>query len=162
MTAEMLNAPAKAVGTMTSGGTESILMAVKAARERARKKKPWILRPELVAPVSIHVAFDKACHYFGIKPRYVPLGDDYRVNLKALKKAVGRNTILIAASAPQYAHGVVDPIEDIGAYAQKKKIPFHVDGCFGGFILPWIEKLGRPLPIFDFRAPGVTSMSADE
>lgn len=161
MTASMLHGPPDTVGTMTSGGTESILMAVKAARERARKKKPWILRPELVAPVSIHVAFDKACHYFGIKPRYVPLDDDFRVNLKALKKAVGRNTILIAASAPQYAHGVVDPIEAIGEIAQKKKIPFHVDGCFGGFILPWIEQLGRPLPVFDFRVPGVTSMSAD-
>jgi sphinganine-1-phosphate aldolase len=161
MAAQMLHGPASAVGTMTSGGTESILMAVKASRERARKKKPWIRRPELVAPKSIHVAFDKACHYFGIKPRYVRLTDDFRVDVKALKKAVGRNTILIAASAPQYAHGVVDPIEEIGAYAQKKKIPFHVDGCFGGFILPWLEKLGCPLPVFDFRVPGVTSMSAD-
>lgn len=161
MTASMLNAPETAVGSMTSGGTESILLAVLAARERARSKWPWITSPEIVVPETIHVAFDKAAHYFGLKVRYAPIGDDCRVNVKKLKALVGRNTVLIAASAPQYPHGVVDPIEEIGAFAAKKKIPFHVDGCVGGFLLPWLEKLGHPLPVFDFRVPGVTSMSAD-
>lgn len=161
MTASMLNGPPEAVGTMTSGGTESILLACLAARERARAKKPWITSPEIVAPETIHVAFDKAAHLFGLKIRYAPIDDDCRVNVKKLKGLVNRNTVLIAASAPQYPHGVVDPISEIGAFAQKKKIPFHVDACVGGFILPWLERLGHPVPVFDFRVPGVTSMSAD-
>lgn len=161
MTASMLNGPSEAVGTMTSGGTESILMAVKAARDRARRLKPWIRRPELVVPRTIHVAFDKAAHYFDLKPRYVTTNDDGRVDVPSLRRAINRNTVLIAASAPQYPHGVVDPIPEIGALALKKKIPFHVDGCFGGFILPWLEKLGVAIPPWDFRVPGVTSISAD-
>ncbi|WP_206524209.1 pyridoxal phosphate-dependent decarboxylase family protein [Lujinxingia sediminis] len=162
MSAEMLHGDGDVVGTMTSGGTESILMAVKAARERFRKKR-FIFngQPELVVPESIHVAFGKAAHYFGLKVRYVPLRDDFRVDVDALKRAVNRNTALIAASAPQYAHGVIDPIEEIGAFAQREDIPFHVDACFGGFFLPWMEKLGYDLPPFDFRVPGVTSISAD-
>jgi sphinganine-1-phosphate aldolase len=161
MTASMLNGGPEAVGTMTSGGTESILLAVKAARDRARKRRPWIRSPEMVLPETAHVAFEKAAHYFDVKIRYAPLRSDYRVDVKALKKLVGRNTVLIAASAPQYPHGVIDPIAEIGAFAQKKKLPFHVDACVGGFILPWLEALGHPLPTFDFRVPGVTSMSAD-
>jgi len=161
MTAGLLNAPDTAVGTMTSGGTESLLMAVKAARDRARKTKPWIRRPNMVVPKTIHVAIDKAAHYFDVKPRYVDVGPDYRADVKAMEKAIDRNTILIAASAPQYVHVTIDPIEELGRIAEKKKIPFHVDGCFGGFMLPWLEKLGHPLPLWDFRVPGVTSISAD-
>lgn len=161
MAAGMLNAPEDAVGTMTSGGTESLLMAVKAARDRARKLKPWIRRPNMVLPRTIHVAVDKAAHYFGVKARYVDIGDDCRANVKAMEKAIDRNTILIAASAPQYPHATIDPIEELGAIAQRKKLPFHVDACFGGFMLPWLEKLGHPLPLWDFRVPGVTSISAD-
>jgi sphinganine-1-phosphate aldolase len=161
MSLDILHGDDKSVGTMTSGGTESILMAVKAAREMARKKKPWILRPELVAPKSAHVAFEKACKYFDVKYVPVDLDDDYRVSMKALKKACGRNTIMIIGSAPQYPQGVIDPIEEIGAFAQKKKLLFHVDACVGGFMLPWLEKLGEDIPPFDFRVPGVTSISAD-
>ena len=161
MTCSMLHGPDTAVGTMTSGGTESILMAVKAYRDRARKKKPWILRPEMVIPSTLHVAFYKAAHYFGIKTKVVPFGDDYRADVKAMKKAMGPNTIMIAASAPQYPHGVIDPIEELGAIAKSKNIPFHVDACFGGFMLPWLEKLGVALPAWDYRVPGVTSISAD-
>lgn len=161
MAASMLNAPAEAVGTMTSGGTESILLAVKAARDRARAKKPWIRRPEIVAPRTLHVAFDKACHYFGLRARYTAVDDNGQAIVGALEKAVGRNTVLIAASAPQYVTGTIDPIPEIGAIAARKKIPFHVDACFGGFILPWLERIGVSMPIFDFRVPGVTSMSAD-
>ncbi|MCO4764130.1 MAG: aspartate aminotransferase family protein [Myxococcales bacterium] len=161
MSAGMLNGGRDTVGTMTSGGTESILLAVKAARDRARKTRPWILRPELVAPKTIHVAFDKACHYFGVKPRYVDVGPDFRADVDAMRKAIGRNTVLVAASAPQYPQGVIDPIAELGEICADKGVPFHVDACFGGFILPWIERLGHELPVFDFRVPGVTSMSAD-
>lgn len=161
MTATMLNAAPTSVGTMTSGGTESILLAVKAARDRARRRKPWIRHPEMVLPETIHVAFDKAGHYFDVKPRYAPVGPDYRVDVKAMRRLINRNTVLVAASAPQYPHGVVDPIAEIGAITARKRIPFHVDACIGGFVLPWLEKLGHPIPTFDFRVPGVTSMSAD-
>lgn len=161
MSASMLHGDDAVVGTMTSGGTESLLLAVKAARERARRRRPWIRHPEIVAPATIHVAFDKAAHYFGVKLRRVPVAGDYRADVAAMKRRIGRNTILIAASAPQYPHGVVDPIEELGALAEQRGLPFHVDACFGGFILPWLEKLGVPVPTFDFRVPGVTSISAD-
>jgi sphinganine-1-phosphate aldolase len=161
MTADMLNGDEQVVGTMTSGGTESILMAVKAARERASVLKRLPVRPEIVAPQTIHPAFAKAAHYFGAKMRYVPVDDDFRARVDAIERAVGPRTMLIAASAPQYPHGMVDPIEEIAEIALDRGVPFHVDACFGGFILPWIEKLGHDVPVFDFRVPGVTSMSAD-
>ena len=161
MSADMLHGDDQVVGTMTSGGTESILMAVKAARERASVLKRLPIRPEIVAPQTIHPAFAKAAHYFGAKMRYVEVDDDFRVRVDALEQAVGPKTMLIAASAPQYPHGMIDPIEEIAAIAKDRGVPFHVDACFGGFILPWIEKLGHSLPLFDFRVDGVTSMSAD-
>ena len=150
-----------AVGTVTSGGTESILCAVAAYRDRARRKRPWIVWPELVVPTTIHPAFDKASHYFGVKLVKVPVGPDFRADVRAMAKAITWKTIGLCASAPQYAHGVVDPIAELGALAQKKRLPLHVDACVGGFILPWLEQLGRPMPLWDFRVPGVTSISAD-
>jgi glutamate/tyrosine decarboxylase-like PLP-dependent enzyme len=161
MSASMLNGPEGCVGTLTTGGTESVLMAVKAARDRARAKKPWITAPEIVAPSTIHVALDKAAHYFGLKVRYVDVGPDFRADPAAMERRINRNTVLVCASAPQYPHGVVDPIAEIGAIAEARGIPFHVDACVGGFLLPWVEKLGHAVPVFDFRVPGVTSMSAD-
>jgi sphinganine-1-phosphate aldolase len=161
MTASMLNAPPDAVGTLTSGGTESLLLAVKSARDRAKKLKPWIRQPEMVAPLSVHPAVDKACSYFGVKLRKADLRDDKRVDVEHFKSLVGRNTVLVMASAPQYPHGVIDPIPEIGAFAKERGIPFHVDSCIGGFVLPWMEKLGRTLHTWDFRVPGVTSISAD-
>ena len=152
---------AGAVGAVTSGGTESILCAVAAYRDRARKKWPWIRRPELVVPTTIHPAFDKAAHYFGVRLVKVPVGADFRADVPAMAKAIGRRTIGLVASAPQYPHGVVDPIGALGELAQKKRLPLHVDACVGGFVLPWLEKLGRKVPIWDFRVPGVTSISAD-
>lgn len=161
MTAAMLHGGPETVGTMTTGGTESVLMAVKAARDRARKKKPWIRHPEIVAPHTIHVAFPKAAHYFGLRIRYAETGPDFRADVASMRGLVNRNTVLLAASAPQYPQGVIDPIADIGALAEEKELPFHVDACIGGFVVPWVEKLGYPIPPFDFRVPGVTSMSAD-
>jgi len=161
MTAEMLHGPPSCVGIMTSGGTESLLLAVKAYRDRARRKHPWIRRPNIVAPATIHVAFDKAAHYFGIKLRLVPVGLDGQVDPRAMARRINHNTILLAASAPQYANGAVDPIPEIGALAERRNLPLHVDACFGGFIQPWLERLGVSMPQFDFRVPGVTSVSAD-
>ncbi|MEJ7596903.1 MAG: glycosyltransferase [Kofleriaceae bacterium] len=120
---------AGAVGTVTSGGTESILCAVAAYRDRARRERPWIRWPQLVVPTTIHPAFDKAAHYFGIDLVKVPVGADLRANVKAMAKAIGWRTIGICASAPQYPHGVIDPIAELGALAQRKKLPLHVDAC---------------------------------
>jgi len=150
-----------AVGTVTSGGTESILCAVAAYRDRARKKKPWVRSPELVVPRTIHPAFDKAAHYFGVKLVKVDVDAEQRADVRKMAKAIGWRTIGIVASAPQYPHGVIDPIAELGELAQEKKLPLHVDACVGGFVLPWLEKLGRPIPKWDFRVPGVTSISAD-
>ncbi len=161
MAAGLFHGPGSCVGTVTSGGTESILCAVAAYRDRARRKRPWIVWPELVVPQTIHPAFDKAAHYFGVKLVKVPVGPDFRADVKAMAKAISWKTIGLCASAPQYAHGVVDPIAELGALAQKKRLPLHVDACVGGFILPWLEQLGRPIPVWDFRVPGVTSISAD-
>jgi len=161
MAASLMNGDSNVVGTMTSGGTESLLMAMKTYRDLARKTKPWILFPEVVLPATAHVAFDKAAHYFGLKIRWAPMGDDFRVSVKEVRRLINRNTVMIAGSAPQYPHGVVDPIEALGALALEKDIPLHVDACVGGFVLPFIEKLGHHVPLWDFRVAGVTSISAD-
>jgi glutamate/tyrosine decarboxylase-like PLP-dependent enzyme len=157
----LFNAPATAVGSVTSGGTESILLAVKTMRDRARRERPWIRSPELVLPRTAHPAFDKGAHYFGLKLRKVDLGPDLRVDVGAFERRIGRNTIGLVGSAPQYPHGVVDPIRALGEIALRSKLPLHVDACVGGFILPWLERLGRPVPPWDFRVDGVTSISAD-
>ncbi|XP_077990716.1 sphingosine-1-phosphate lyase-like [Glandiceps talaboti] len=162
MTASMLNGDEDVVGSLTSGGTESILMAIKTYRDRARKLYPHIKHPEMVAPITIHPAFEKAAHYFDVTIKHIPVDDvHFKPNLAQYEKAITNNTILLLASAPHYCHGVVDPIEEIAAMATKRGLPMHVDACFGGFMLPWVEKLGYPVPKFDFRLPGVTSMSAD-
>jgi sphinganine-1-phosphate aldolase len=133
---------------------------VKAARERAHARG-FRGKPELVVPKSAHVAFDKAAHYFGLRIRHVPLGDDFRVDLRELRRAIGRSTVLVAASAPQYPHGVIDPIGAIAEITRERGVPFHVDACIGGFVLPWLERLGEAIPPWDFRVDGVTSISAD-
>lgn len=161
MAASLMHGDADVVGTMTSGGTESLLLAMKTYRDLAKKTKPWILFPEVVLPSTAHVAFDKAAHYFGIKIRWAPVGPDFRVDVKAVRRLINRNTVMIAGSAPQYPHGVLDPIEQLSALAIEKDVPLHVDACVGGFVLPFIEKLGRHVPLWDFRLAGVTSISAD-
>lgn len=161
MTGAMLNGDSDVVGFLTSGGTESNLMAVKAYRDRAKKLYPQITEPEIVAPITIHPTIDKAAHYFGLKVIHTPVGDDFRANAKEMEKAITPNTVLLATSAPQFCHGILDPIGQISQIALRKGLPFHVDACFGGFMLPWVEKLGYEVPPFDFRNPGVTSMSAD-
>jgi glutamate/tyrosine decarboxylase-like PLP-dependent enzyme len=169
MTANMLGAeiandgvgPGEEIcGTVSSGGTESILLAMKTYRDRARVEK-GITAPEMVLPVTAHAAFDKAAQFFNIKAVKVPINGDYRADLKAFKKALTRNTVVAVGSAPAFPHGIVDPIEEMSQAAARKGIGFHVDGCLGGFLLPWARELGYDVPPFDFRLPGVTSMSAD-
>lgn len=172
MSADLVHGDSEVVGNMTSGGTESILCAVKAAREWAMEKKGRgatgkeeverkVFQPEMIIPLSAHPAFDKAANYFGIKIHHAPLRDDYRVDVEEVRKLVNENTILLVGSAPAYPHGVIDPIEELGKLALKKNILLHVDCCVGGYILPFVEKLGYPLPKFDFRVAGVTSLSMD-
>ncbi len=158
MACAMVNNPS-GCGSMTSGGTESILMAVKSAREWGRAK--GITAPEMILPITVHPAFEKAASYFDVKPVHIPVDGSFRADLDAMKKAIGKNTVLLVGSAPQYPQGVVDPIERIAALAQEHGLLCHVDACVGGFMLPWIEKLGHAVPLWDFRVPGVTSMSAD-
>ena len=161
MTVHLLNGDDEAVGTMTSGGTESILLAVRTYRDRARALMPWIKKPEMVIPASAHVAFDKAGKYFDVKMVHAPLAKDYRVSVGAVERLITPNTIALMGSAPNYPNGMIDSIEELAALAQKYGIGMHVDACIGGFFLPWAERLGYPIPPFDFRVPGVTSISAD-
>lgn len=161
MTADLLHGGEDVVGSVTSGGTESIFMAVYAYRERAVKQRSAGPKPEMIVPASIHPAFFKAAHMLGIRIRRVPLRDDFRADPQAMEAAVNKHTIMIAASAPCFPYGVVDPIAEIGDIAQRRKLPFHVDACVGGFMLPWVEELGYEAPVWDFRVPGVTSISAD-
>lgn len=150
-----------AAGTLTSGGSESLLMAVKTARDHARVEKPHIKAPELLLPVTAHPALLKAAHYFDVRPVRIPVGPGFAADVDAARALCNDNTILIVGSAPAYPHGVLDPIGPLAALAQEKGILCHVDACLGGFLLPWAERLGVPLPAWDFRVPGVTSLSAD-
>lgn len=147
-------------GNMTSGGTESILMAVKSTRDYMRSTK-GITNPEMIIPESAHSAYDKAAEYFKIKLWRAPVNKDFQADVKSIKRLVNRNTILIVGSAPGFPHGIIDPIEELGALALTKNICFHVDLCLGGFVLPFARKLGYSIPAFDFTVPGVTSISVD-
>jgi glutamate/tyrosine decarboxylase-like PLP-dependent enzyme len=160
ITADLLHGDAEVAGFMTSGGTESILSAVKAARERGREER-GITEPEMVVPASAHAAFHKAAHYFGLRVHKVPVRDDWRADVDAMAAHVGSNTVLVVGSAPQYPQGVVDPIPELAALASSVGASFHTDACMGGFVLPFLEALGEPVPPWDFRVEGVTTISAD-
>ena len=147
-------------GVVSSGGTESILLAMKTYRDWARDMK-GITKPEMIIASTAHAAFDKASQYFNIKKVRVPVGDDFKADVTATEKAINENTIVIVGSAPQYPHGVIDPIEELSELAYEEDIGFHTDACLGGFVLPWAKKLGYDIPPFDFSLPGVTSISAD-
>jgi sphinganine-1-phosphate aldolase len=148
-----------AAGVFTSGGTESLLMAVLAARERGRER--GIEDPEMVLATSAHAAFDKAAHYFGVRAVRVPVGPDWRADVTAMAAAVTDRTVLVVGSAPQYPQGVVDPVPELAAIAAERDLNCHVDACIGGVVLPFLERLGRAVPPWDFRVPGVTSISVD-
>lgn len=165
MTAHLLGGGPEVVGSMTTGGTESILMAVKTAREWARARRSFwprgAGRPQMVLPSTAHPAFDKAAHYFGVEIVRVPVRADFRADVPAMARAIGRRTILVVGSAPSYPQGVVDPIEQLAALAARRGILCHVDACVGGFMLPFVRALGRTVPAFDLGVPGVTSLSVD-
>uniref|UniRef100_A0A669E2Z6 sphinganine-1-phosphate aldolase n=1 Tax=Oreochromis niloticus TaxID=8128 RepID=A0A669E2Z6_ORENI len=147
-------------GTVTSGGTESILMACKAYRDMAYER--GVKHPEILAPVSVHAAFDKAAHYFGMKLVHIPLDKKtMKVDVKAMRRAISKNTAMLVCSAPQFPHGIIDPIEEVAKLAVRYNIPMHVDACLGGFLIVFMAKAGYPLAPFDFRVKGVTSISAD-
>ncbi|HEX8993069.1 MAG TPA: aminotransferase class V-fold PLP-dependent enzyme [Anaerolineales bacterium] len=147
-------------GAITSGGTESIYNAMFVYREWGRDQKA-ITQPEVVAPATIHPAHLKAAYDLGMKVIRVPVTADFEADVDAMRACITPNTVALAASAGSYPHGVVDPISKLSDLALEHGIGLHVDGCLGGFILPWIEKLGYQVPVFDFRLPGVTSISCD-
>ena len=169
MTAHMLGAGATTApfgseegicGSVTSGGSESILLAMKTYRDWARETK-GITAPEIVLPVSAHAAFHKAAQYFGLETKVVPLDADFRADLSATAAAITPNTIALIGSAINFPYGTIDAIDALGKLAESHGIGLHIDGCLGGYFLPWAEKLGQPVPPFDFRVPGVMSMSCD-
>ena len=159
MVADLLHGGPEAAGFMTSGGTESILLAVKAARNRGRTR--GISAPAMVLPTSAHAAFEKGAEYFGVRSVRVPVREDFTADPGAMADAITADTVLLVASAPSYPHGVIDPVAGVAALAQSHDINCHVDACMGGITLPMLARLGRPIPPFDFRLPGVTSMSVD-
>ena len=158
-TAELLHTDENACGVMTSGGTESCLLAVKTYRDLGKAR--GIKKPEMILPETAHVAWDKGAEYFGVKIRRAPLAPDYGVDTDAVERLVTKNTVMILGSAPEYPHGMIDPIEKLGETAKAHGIPLHVDACVGGYILPFIEANGDHLPPWDFRVSAVTSISAD-
>lgn len=158
--ADLVHGGDDAAGFMTSGGTESILVAVKAAKERGRAER-GITEPAIVLARSAHAAFHKGAHDFGVRTHVVPVRDDWRADVDAMADAVDENTVLVVGSAPQYPQGVIDDIPAIAQLAASVGASCHVDACMGGFVLPFAERLGRDVPPWDFRVDGVTSISAD-
>ncbi|XP_076075219.1 sphingosine-1-phosphate lyase 1-like [Mytilus galloprovincialis] len=160
MCCSLFNGDSDTAGTMTSGGTESILMACLAYRNIARERGVNI--PEIIAPITVHAAFDKAASYFRMKLTHIPIDEETRmVDIKAMRRAINKNTCMLVGSAPQFPHGIIDSIEEICQLGVKYNIPVHVDCCLGGFLVPFMEKAGYNIPVCDFRVEGVTSISAD-
>jgi len=160
-TGDLLSAGPDATGVVTSGGTESIFLAMKAARDWARVERPQAKEPEVVAPVSAHPAFDKAAHYLCMRVRRIPVGSDLRADALAMAAALNPNTIMLVGSAPSFPYGVIEDIPALGNLARMNGLWLHVDACVGGFLAPFVRLLGYPIPPFDFSVPGVRSMSAD-
>jgi sphinganine-1-phosphate aldolase len=162
MALHLLGGDEGSVGNFTSGGTESIMLALKTARDYMREKRPEITQAEVVLARTAHAAFFKACHYLDLKPVVVPVDEDtFKAIPEEMEKAITPQTILLVGSAPSYAHGVIDPIEEIAGLAKERDLLCHVDACMGGMYLPFLRKLGYELPLFDLSVPGVTSLSVD-
>lgn len=172
MTAELLGAgkvplgarrdrlPGPVVGVVSSGGTESIMLAMKTYRDWARAER-GITQPQIIAPSTAHVAFDKAAHCFGLELVRIPVASDTRADVAATQRAITRRTICLIGSAPAFPHGGIDPIGELSELARARGLGFHTDACLGGFVLPFARELGYAIPAFDFALPGVTSISAD-
>ncbi len=160
MAADLLGSDGVVTGSLTSGGTESILMACKTARTWGKKER-GIETPEIILPETAHPAFHKACYYFGMKAVVVPVGTDFKAQPEVMEGLINENTVLLVGSAPSYPQGIIDPITEIAGIAKKHKILCHVDACVGGFFLPFLKQFKPDLSPFDFEVEGVTSMSAD-
>ncbi|MEZ4363284.1 MAG: aminotransferase class V-fold PLP-dependent enzyme [Kofleriaceae bacterium] len=152
--------PGPVVGVVSSGGTESIMLAMKTYRDWARAER-GVTRPQVIAPSTAHVAFDKAAQCFGLELVRVPVGPDTRADVEATRRALTARTICLVGSAPAFPHGGIDPIAELSELARARGVGFHTDACLGGFVLPFARELGYSVPAFDFALPGVTSMSAD-
>jgi glutamate/tyrosine decarboxylase-like PLP-dependent enzyme len=160
MTANLLHGNSAVVGATSSGGTESIVLAIKAHREYYGRKR-GIAYPEVICGTTAHAAIDKACELLHIRKVSVNVDPvTFTLDPRQVEKRITSNTILIYASAPTFMQGVIDPIEELSNVALKYDIGLHVDACLGGFVLPFAQKLGYDIPKFDFECPGVTSMSA--
>lgn len=160
MTLNLFNGSQDSCGVLTSGGTESLLLAVLAYREWGKAR--GISEPEIVMPETVHAAVSKACFYFGVHLVKVPVSRTTgEVNVRDLQKNISNSTVAIFASAPGFPHGIFDPIGEIAKLAIRKGINFHVDACLGGFLIPFAEAAGFEVPVCDFRIPGVTSISCD-
>ncbi|HEY9557079.1 MAG TPA: aminotransferase class V-fold PLP-dependent enzyme [Acidimicrobiales bacterium] len=159
MAADLFGRPA-AGGKLTSGGTESIFLAVQVAREHAREVR-GIAEPQLVTGATAHPAFAKAAHYLDVEHVIVPVGPDGRLEPSAAAAALGERAALLVGSAPCYPYGVVDPIPELASLAAERGVLCHVDACLGGWLLPFWARLGEPVPAWDLSVPGVTSLSAD-
>jgi len=158
----LFHAPREAAGFMTTGGTESILMAVQTCRNWSRKTRARNARaPNIVACESTHPAFDKAADLMDLEVRRAPVGPDLRADVAAMEALVDPATIMLVGSAPCFPYGVVDPVAELGELAQRRGLWLHVDACVGGYLAPFAAMLGRPIPAFDFAVPGVSSLSAD-
>lgn len=158
---DLLHAPEGACGNMTSGGTESILMAVKTCRDQARSRGVDTQDAEILVPRSAHPAFDKAAQYLGLKVVRVAVAEDLRADVGALEGAITPRTLMLVGSAPCFPYGVIDPIEELGVLASRHDLWLHVDACVGGYFAPFARMNGIPVPPFDFEVPAVRSISAD-
>ncbi|MBL8773987.1 MAG: aspartate aminotransferase family protein [Phenylobacterium sp.] len=160
---DLMHAPAGGAGVFTTGGTESVLLGVKAARERHRALgRGKVGKPlNIVMPVSGHPAFDKTAILMDVEVRRAPLRDDRRCDVEAMRGLIDENTFMVMGSAPCFPHGVIDPIAEISALALERDVWMHVDACVGGWVAPFFERIGRGTPVFDFRNGGVRSISAD-
>jgi sphinganine-1-phosphate aldolase len=158
---ELMRAPEGSVGTATAGGTESVMLAVKAARDFARKTRPEITRPKMLLPITAHACFHKAAHYLDVEVVTVEVDASFRANIDDARAKMTKDVVLVVGSAPSYAHGVVDPIVELAALAKEHGTLMHVDACVGGLVLPFLREAGIPTPSFDFTVDGVTSLSMD-
>jgi sphinganine-1-phosphate aldolase len=160
MALSLLGGGERAGGTFTSGGSESIFLAMMAARNKARAQR-GVTRPNIVLPSSAHLTFDRAAEALGMEARRVPIGAALRADIAAMAARMDGDTVALVGSAPNYPFGTFDPIADIAALAARHGAWMHVDACVGGFLAPYVRRLGHDVPAFELNVPGVTSMSAD-
>lgn len=162
MALSLFSAPDDAQGFMSTGGTESIILAIQTCRDWTRHDRGMEqLRGNIVAPESIHPAFEKGAKLMDLEVRRIPVGPDYRADVAAMEAAIDDETIMVAGSAPCFPYGVIDPITELAAMAKRRGLWMHVDACVGGYLAPFVRMIGRDIPAFDFSVDGVQSISAD-